>query len=188
MQGQASGAGERPCTLQPEQEDMEKIGDAARAEAKVLQDMRQLVAKIRGLSAVDVGDVDHGSAQLREIRSAVAEDLNQIQHEYLILRGVRWLVANGFESGMEWEWNPRQTGTANEPDLRGRLDGRIVVSAEASASENPKGMVDSRMKETLEKLNQMEGQKFYFLGAQGMAKRAETKVGKAKWAIRVVRV
>ncbi len=167
---------------------MEKIGDAARAEAKVAQDMQNLVAKIKRLSAQDVEDADHGIALLRRIRASIGEDLNQIQHEYLILRGVRWLVTNGFGSGLEWEWNPRQTGSGNEPDLRGRADGRIVVSAEATASENPTGIIDTRMRKTLEKLSQMEGKQFYFICTDEMARRAETKVAKSGWAIKVVRL
>jgi len=44
------------------------------------------------------------------------------------------------------------------------------------------------MKETLEKLSRMEGQKFYFVGTDEMATRAQTKVRKASWSIRVLRV
>jgi hypothetical protein len=167
---------------------METIGDAARAEAKVLSDMQEIMSRVRQQSEEDVEDVDEGSERLREIRSSVYEDLNQVQHEYLLLRGVRWLLENRFGPEVEWEWNPRQTGSASEPDLRGSLGGKIVVSAEATTSENPIGMVDQRMKETLEKLSQMDGERFYFVQTDGMAMRAQTKVSKAQWAIRVVRV
>lgn len=167
---------------------MECIEDRVQAEAKVLRDMQEIVAKVRRLSALDVSDVRGGIAQLREIRSSVYEDLNQIQHEYLLLRGLEWLLDNGFDSKVVWAWNPRQTGSGIEPDLRGSVDGTILVSAEASTSENPLGMVDSRMKDTLEKLSRMEGQKFYFVGTAGMAMRAGTKTRKAQWPIRVVQV
>jgi len=118
----------------------------------------------------------------------VSEDLNQIQHEFLILHGLRWLRGNGFESEIDWEWNPRQTGTADEPDLRGSLNGATLISAEASASELPGGMIDTRMRETLEKLSRMPGQKFYFVRTDEMATRARTKVTKANWPVRVVKV
>ncbi len=167
---------------------MEKIASGARAEAKVLKDMQDTLSRIRHLSAGDVTGVDEGSERLREIRFSVYEDLNQIQHEYLILRALKWLHENGLGSEVDWEWNPRQTGGANEPDLRGSLDGRIVLSAEASASESPKGTVDQRMRETLEKLSRMEGRRYYFVGTDGMATRARTKVAKAHWAIEIVRV
>jgi hypothetical protein len=80
-----------------------------------------------------------------------------------------------------WEWNPRQTGSGNEPDLRGSLDGTTLVSAEACTSENPLGMADSRMRDTLEELSRMEGQKFHFVGTAGMAVRAGTKTRKVQW-------
>lgn len=167
---------------------MERIEDAARAEAKVLRDMQEIVSHLRRLSALDVKDVREGIARLREIRSSVYENLNQIQHEYLLLRGLGWLLENGFDSKVEWEWNPRQTGSGNEPDLRGSVNGSIVVSAEASTSENPVGIIDGRMRDTLAKLSQMEGRKFYFVGAAGMAQRAKTKTRKANWLINVVQV
>jgi len=109
---------------------------------KVLKDMQEIISKIRRLCAQDVKDVSRGIEQLRQIRSSVYEDLNQIQHEYLLLRGLAWLRANGFSSGVEkWEWNPRQTGSRNEPDLRGSEHTKILVSAEASTSEFPAGIV-----------------------------------------------
>ena len=40
--------------------------------------------------------VHGGIAQLREIRSSVYEDVNQIQHEYLLLRGLEWLLVTGW--------------------------------------------------------------------------------------------
>ena len=165
---------------------MEKIYDEAGAEAKVLRDMQELVSEIRKLTEHDPVTVDTGSLQLRVIRMSVAEDLNQIQHEYLILRGIRWLIDKGFGSDIEWEWNPRQTGSANEPDLRGKRGGTVIVSAEGTASESPIGKVDQRMQQTLEKLSRFEGQKFYFVATAIMEQRAKTKVAKAGWAIRVV--
>jgi len=67
----------------------------------------------------------------------------------------------------------------------GGVDRTTVVSAEACASEDPLGMAD-RMRDTLEELSRMEGQKFYFVGTAGMALRAGTKARKAQGAIRVV--
>ncbi len=165
---------------------MERIHDAAKAEAKVLRDMQELVLQIRKIAEHDPVNVDYGGLQLRLIRLSVAEDLNQIQHEYLILRGIKWLGGEGFGSDVEWEWNPRQTGGASEPDLRGRRAGTVIVSAEATASENPVGAVDKRMQVTLDKLNRVEGQKFYFVATETMAQRAKAKVAKAGWPIKVV--
>ena len=74
---------------------------------QILRDMKEIVLKVRGLSVRDVENVRGGITQLREIRSSVYEDLNQIQHEYLLLRGHAWLLANGFDARIEWAWNPR---------------------------------------------------------------------------------
>lgn len=167
---------------------MERIGDASQAEAKVLRDMQEIVSNLRRLSGADVTDVRSGIAKLREIRSSVYENLNQIQHEYLLLRGLAWLLGNGFGPEVAWEWNPRQTGSGSEPDLRGCVNGRILVCAEACTSENPIGTIDGRMKDTLAKLSLMEGQRFYFVGTAGMAMRAETKVRRANWSIEVVQI
>ena len=167
---------------------MERIGDSAAAEAKVLHDMQELIKTLMRPSSQAVEDVRSGDLQLREIRSSIYENLNQIQHEFLLLRGLAWLFKNGFESKVDWGWNPRQTGGGNEPDLRCSVNGRILVSAEASTSEKPKGILDSRMRKTLERLSRMDGRRFYFVSTDEMVKRAETKIRKAKWPIKVVKV
>jgi len=167
---------------------MEKIGDPAKAEAKVLQDMQDIVSKMKALSAQDVKDAQHGYLLLREIRSSIYEDLNQILHEGLLIRGLMWLLQNGFSSNIEWRWNPRQSGKGDEPDLKGSLHGRVLVCAEATASENPVGTIDTRMDKTLTKLGQMEGQHFYFVITDTMAKRARTKAGRGNRSITVVKI
>jgi hypothetical protein len=167
---------------------MERIGDSATAEAKVLHDMQELIETLMRLSSQAVEDVRSGDLQLREIRSSIYENLNQIQHEFLLLQGLAWLSKNGFESEIDWDWNPRQTGGGNEPDLRGSVNGKILVSAEASTSEKPQGILDTRMRKTLEKLSRMDGQRFYFVSSDEMMKRAETKILKANWSIKVVKV
>jgi|SRR5580704_4172686 hypothetical protein len=172
------------CLLQA----MQRIESSITAEAKVLADVQAVLSIIKRLSGQEVDNVQSGIAQIRKIRSSVYEDINQIQHEYLILRALRWLLQKGFASEITWEWNARQTGTANEPDLRGSLNGMVLISAEASASEKPVGVIDSRMKLTLHKLSQMAGQKYYFVCSDEMACRARTKIAKQDWPITVVRL
>jgi hypothetical protein len=167
---------------------MQRIENSIAAEAKVLADIQNVLSTIKQLSGQQIENVQVGVARLRMIRSSVYEDINQIQHEYLILRALGWLLQKGFASDVIWEWNPRQTGTANEPDLRGTLNGTVLISAEASASERPVGVIDSRMKETLYKLNQMAGDKYYFVCSDEMACRARTKIAKQSWPITVVRL
>jgi hypothetical protein len=119
----------------------------------------------------------------------VYENLNQIQHEYLILQGLIWLNSNGHAAAnTQWYWNPRQTGDSTEPDLRGTLNGQAVISAEATTSEKPQGVIDTRMKNTMSKLNDMEGEKFYFIRTNPMEMRANTKARNNGWRITVVKL
>src|SRR5262245_5091072 len=121
---------------------MQRIENSIAAEEKLLADIQNVLSTIKRLSGQQIENVQVGVAQLRMIRSSVYEDINQIQHEYLIVRALGWLLQKGFSSEVTWEWNPRQTGTANEPDLRGSLNGTILISAEASASKRPVGVID----------------------------------------------
>jgi hypothetical protein len=127
------------------------------------------------------------SAVLSRIRSEVYEDLNQIQHEYLILRAAEWLIAQGVcPATTQWTWNPRQSGDANEPDLEGKVNGQIVLSAEITASADPQGAIGARMQTTLKKLSTFQGKLFYFVRTESMRRRAETNVTKAGRQIGVV--
>ena len=52
------------------------------------------------------------------------EDLNQIQHEEMILRAVLALQSDEFaKENIQGYWNPRQTGRKDEPDLRSTVRG-----------------------------------------------------------------
>jgi hypothetical protein len=165
---------------------MERLSNIQQAEIKVLADVREFLQTIRGLSD-DIESLRDGVNRLRLVRSAVYENLNQIQHEHLILQGLRWLRGNGYDGeNIEWYWNPRQTGDANEPDLLAKTNTQIVLCAEATTSEIPSGFVDSRMRDTLAKLNRMPECRFYFVRTQAMAKRARTKIAKNSWNTEVV--
>ena len=142
---------------------MEKIINISQAKEKVLSDMNKFISTIRRSVGEDVSSLSDGLVRLRNVRSSVYENLNQIQHEYLILQGLLWLSENGFnQPEINWYWNPRQTGDAEEPDLRATVNDKIVLSAEATTSESPQGVIDSRMRDTLIKLNQTEGSKYYW--------------------------
>lgn len=168
---------------------MERIENIEQAKEKVLTDMNAFLSSIRGFVGENVSELGAGLSKLRRIRSSVYENLNQIQHEYLILQGLIWLNSNGHASAdTQWYWNPRQTGDSTEPDLRGMLNGRVVISAEATTSEKPQGVIDTRMKNTLGKLNEMNGEKFYFIRTDPMEMRANTKVRSNGWQISVVKL
>jgi hypothetical protein len=168
---------------------MEKIINIAQAKEKVLSDMNKFISTIRRSVGEDVSSLSDGLVRLRNVRSSVYENLNQIQHEYLILQGLLWLSENGFnQPEINWYWNPRQTGDAEEPDLRATVNDKIVLSAEATTSESPQGVIDSRMRDTLIKLNQMEGSKYYFIRTTAMENRARTKVAKSQLNVEVVKI
>ena len=115
---------------------MERITSVKLAEERLLTELRGCAARIRELVEQDVSSVEQGIAIFRKLRKESYEDLNQIQHESLILRAVRWLESNLPEGiVLDWYWNPRQTGDSTEPDLRGTRNGEIIVSAEATASD-----------------------------------------------------
>jgi hypothetical protein len=126
---------------------------------------------------------------LDRLRKETYEDLNQIQHEHLILRAAEWLLSEKLcPPATVWLWNPRQTGDHQEPDLRGIHNTKIVVSGEITTSESPNGVIDTRMRQTLSKLSAMAGVKYYFVRTEPMRKRARTKIAKNAWLIQVVKL
>lgn len=168
---------------------MERIVNLVEAENKVLSNARKCLKDIRGLVKDNPSSVLQGVNTLKTLRQAVYEDINQIQHEEMILRAVRFLQDSDFKGrAVDWYWNPRQTGDVSEPDLRGLIVGEVVVSAEITASENPVGTIDSRMASTLKKLNDMPGRKYYFVRTHAMEQRAMTKVAKNRYSVAVRRI
>ena len=115
------------------------------------------------------------------------ENLNQMQHEYLILLAARYLAEQAaVPADTSWQWNPRQTGGSSEPDLQGSAGAAVLVSAEITTSRRPVGTIDKRMRTTLAKLNGFAGQRFYIVRTSAMATRASTIVKANDYAISVV--
>ena len=157
------------------------------AESKVEKDAGDLLRKIHKITEQKPGNAQDAIAMLQKLRSTAYENINQIQHEYLIIRCARWLIDEGHvEKNVQWKWNPRQTGSAKEPDLLATRDQQLLISAEVTTSETPQGTIDKRMARTLEKLSGMLGKKFYFVTTKEMKKRAVRKVEKGKWDIQIV--
>lgn len=168
---------------------MEQLGTFQEAHQKVLADINRFLATICRLSSLPCASADVGIGILDRLRKETYEDLNQIQHEHLIVRAAEWLLAERkCPPETQWLWNPRQTGDSSEPDLRGLHSGAAVISAEITTSEKPVGTIDSRMKKTLVKLAEMQGSKFYFVRTTQMQQRANTKITKGGWAIEVVQL
>jgi len=166
---------------------MQTLGSFDDAHAKVLRDTQHCLSLINRLSATECASVEAGIAILDRLRREAYEDLNQIQHEHLIVSAAEWLERNlNLGPGLTWSWNPRQTGDNTEPDLRGTRSGTVVLSAEVTTSERPVGTIETRMKSTLAKLAEMDGLRYYFVRSSSMAQRATTKVTKAGWQITVV--
>ncbi len=166
---------------------MEIIGNIIGAEKKVLSDASALIAELSRLSAVTPQSAEHAVSMLAAIRDAVYENLNQIQHEYLILVAAKHLLNLGFaKETIEWSWNPRQTGGAFEPDLEGKLNGETVISAEITTSRRPIGTIAERMKSTLLKLNGFSGARYYFVRTSAMEKRANTIISCSNYQITVI--
>jgi hypothetical protein len=157
-------------------------------EERLLTEANSLLDKVREAASGRVASTRDAARVLALLREAVYEDMNQLQHEALILDAVRWLRQHVMSGAhMEWLWNPRQRGGKDEPDLMCRSGERVVV-AEVTASKAPVGVLDSRMRWTLEKLADMKGERYYFVRTQSMKRRAETKVAKGAWAIQVVQL
>jgi len=129
---------------------MEGLGRFADARSNVLPDVNRSLSVVQRVASTSVSSVASGIAVLKQLRAETYEDLNQIQHEYMILCAAEWLVVQKrCPPDTLWSWNPRQTGLADEPDVRGECNGVVVLSAEITASTEPKGLIDSRMRDTL---------------------------------------
>lgn len=166
---------------------MDVVGSIEEAREKVFSDVKCLLEDLRSLTQSEPASVDEGIARIAEIRECAYEDLNQIQHEFLILQAANWLLENERVSEQAtWSWNPRQTGGSDEPDLRAELDGNIKVSCEITTSRRPVGTIAERMRSTLAKLSEFEGDKFYFVRTDQMLKRAEKYIKDGHLAIEAV--
>ena len=156
---------------------------------KVLADTNNFIRTLEKFVGEEVSSLSDGLTVLGNVRSSVYENLTQIQHEYLILQGFLWLSENGFnQPEIIWYWNPRPTGNPEEPDLRATLNGKIVLSAEATTSEIAQGVIDSKMNQTLLKLNEMEGTRYYFIRTTSMENRARTKIIGGRLSIEVIKI
>lgn len=164
---------------------MQQLRTFESAEKKVWEDLQRLFSHVRALTARDVASVDQGIELLKNLREQTYEEINQIQHEHMVLCAARHLASNVASKNAEWFWNPRQTGDASEPDLQFRVQGSVVASAEITTSGKPIGVIDSRMASTLEKLSKMPGSRHYFVRSAEMKTRALTKISRAGWNIAV---
>lgn len=164
---------------------MEPLEDIDAARKCVLQEIRRLTSDVADIVAAGVKTLDEGIKMLACLRENAYELTNQLQHEALILEAAADIAKDCGDLCIEWSWNPRQTGSIEEPDLQGEVNGDIVISAEVTTSRRPIGMVDERMAETLDKLSHLPGKQVYYVRTPEMERRALTKVEKDAYDIEV---
>lgn len=159
-----------------------------KGEMQITKRSKEFVSLLKEISATEPQSVDETLNLLRKLRQDIYENMNQIQHDAMILKAAKLLQKNHDFSNMDivWYWNPSQKGSGEEPDLRGVVLGRTIISAEITTSENPIGSIDSRIRDTLDKLSQMDGGKYYFVRTSQMEQRAKTKVNKSGFPIEVI--
>src|SRR5262245_17865127 len=105
---------------------MNNLGTFAEARRKVLADVQRFLTTVREISAMSIRTPEAGIATLALLRRETYEDLNQIQHEYMIVCAADWLVQKArCPADTNWLWNPRQTGNDTEPDLRAEHRGVV---------------------------------------------------------------
>ena len=169
---------------------MEEIGDIAVAEVTLLNQLKGVFSHIRLAGKAEPTSLELGLEILKTLRQLVYEDMNQLQHEALIIRVVKLLRAEFYPTvAIRWLWNPRQTGSKDEPDLRGiNKQGQVIISAEVTTSLSPQGLIDRRMGETLAKLSGMMGDKYYVVTTEEMERRAKSKLCSLGYEINVLRV
>jgi len=164
---------------------MERLRDIDAERSRVLQEIQSLTSDVADIVAAEVETLDDGIRMLASLREEADELTNQLQHEALILEAASEIAKDFGDLCIKWSWNPRQEGNSDEPDLRGEADGQIVVSAEATTSTQPQGVIDTKMRDTLHKMSHFPGKRIYCVRTPEMRQRAETKIRKAGYDIKV---
>jgi hypothetical protein len=166
---------------------MQPLKDVAVVEANLQSRVVECLNRAKMIASQCVASLQEGLHRIDELRRAVYEDLNQLQHEALLLHAARFLQQGRFPNpAITWSWNPQQTGTGDEPDLRGADLSTILVSAEATGSARAVGKIRERMIFTLTKLNSMPGQRLYFVRTASMQQSAQQAVARLGFDIEVV--
>ena len=152
-----------------------KLGDITHALTDVSTRLDNFLAVARKIIRRRSTSVLESMSILRELRRETYEDLNQLQHEYMVLAAIDWLIRQRHcPETTDWYCHLQQTSAEGEPDLCGKHEGRSIVWAEVTASENPDGVIDTRIREALESLSQKSSRvrKFYFVRTDAMRRRA----------------
>ncbi len=166
---------------------MRPLKDMTEAEVDLQARVVRCLDRAKAIAALPVASFREGLRRVEELRQAVYEDLNQLQHEALVLDAALFLKRERYRaSTVSWSWNPQQTGGGDEPDLRGTEGNQVLVSAEATGSAKAKGKIRERMIFTLTKLSGMQGQRLYFVRTQSMQESAQRAVARLGFDIEVI--
>jgi len=166
--------------------EIKSLDDIGKERINLLEEVKKLISFIKSQVDPEIDDLAHGIQILETLRQNAYEDMNQILHATMILDAATD-IEKGFSHGQRitWKWNPRQTGSIDEPDLQGTTNGKVIVSAEITTSKRPIGTIDKRMAITLEKLSKFDGKRFYYVRTQEMATRARTKIREHGYQVEV---
>jgi hypothetical protein len=117
---------------------------------------------------------------LNDIRKHFYENLNQFQHENLLLKVCDYFEGENKENIRyeidTWKWHPNQTSKKDEVDLMGFKNEKLVVCAEVTTANSPNGKIDTIMRNTLDGLNKLKTDKYYVVTTDEMYKRAKSKI------------
>jgi len=119
---------------------------------------------------------------LKNIRSNIYEDLNQLQHKALIIESAV-ILQKEYPKINKWNWHPKQTSHPEEADLTGYINNEVFLNAEITTSIDPDGVADTKMRKTMSSLNKKKGLKFYFVQTEKMFNRAQSKINNNGWDI-----
>ncbi len=122
---------------------------------------------------------------LNNIRLVFYENINQYQHENLLIRTAEHLQKK--HEINKWNWHPNQTGRKDEADLEGYKGDEIIVRVEVTTSQNPIGRIDTIMRDTLDKLDNMKSTNYYVVQTDRMFQRAKSKVKNRNLNINVIK-
>ena len=124
---------------------------------------------------------------LQKIRMGFSEDLNQLFHVAAITSAYNELIEmKSSHAKLEWEWNPTQQGTGNEPSLRGIKNNKTVICAEVRTIHDISDSTGHTIRYACRKLNRLGGSKFLFVANDRVETFAKAFVKQEKLKIKVV--
>ncbi len=139
---------------------------------------------IKNIAEYKTNDIQSNLITIYELRTKIYEELNQLQHAYLIILAAEELKKEHKEINI-WFWHPEQTSSLGYTDLTGFCNDKVILRAEVTTSAKPQGSIDTRMYNVLEKLNDYPGLKYYYVVTKEMKQRAEIKKRKHNYNVEI---